>query len=57
MFPTHGDTSLLMVTAHTNFAEAVYLGIRKSNPDDVVFWVFLFALNQHRTAEEVGSTP
>ena len=29
----------------------------KESPDDVVFWVCAFALNQHRAADEVGSSP
>merc|ERR1740124_876949 len=37
--------------------EGVYRRIGKSSPDEVVFWVCLFALNQHRAKEEVGSTP
>jgi len=41
----------------TNFAKAVYTDIGKESPDDVVFWVCLFALNQHQKKEEVGATP
>ena len=29
----------------------------KESPDDVVFWICLFALNQHQAAMEVGSSP
>lgn len=45
------------VQALTNFAEEVYESISKSSPDEVVFWICLFSLNQHRAAEEVGATP
>lgn len=29
----------------------------KPRPEDLVFWICLFALNQHRAGEEVGSSP
>ena len=45
------------VQALENFAKSVYEKIGKKSPDDVVFWVCLFALNQHQAAAEVGSTP
>jgi len=45
------------VQSLSNFAESVYKSIGKSSPDEVVFWICLFALNQHQAAEEVGSTP
>ena len=45
------------VYALTNFAATVYKELGKDSPDDVVFWVCLFALNQHQAAEEVGSSP
>jgi len=45
------------VQALSNFANGVYKDIGKSTPDDVVFWVCLFALNQHKAAEEVGNSP
>jgi len=45
------------VTALSNFAEQVYQDIKKDSADDVVFWICLFALNQHQAEDEVGSTP
>ena len=45
------------VQALSNFAETVYKDLGKNSPDDVVFWICLFALNQHQAEEEVGSTP
>lgn len=45
------------VQALSNFAEEVYEDIGKSSPNEVVFWVCLFALNQHQAQDEVGSTP
>jgi len=45
------------VTALSNFAEQVYQDIKKDSADDVVFWICLFALNQHQAKDEVGSTP
>ena len=45
------------VEALSNFAGAVYEESDRSSPDDVVFWICLFALDQHQAAEEVGSTP
>jgi len=45
------------VAALSNFAEGVYRGLGKKSADDVVFWVCLFALNQHHKREEVGSSP
>ena len=45
------------VQALDNFAKFVYKKIGKKSPDDVVFWVCLFAVNQHQAKEEVGSTP
>ena len=45
------------VQALSCFAETVYKDPGKESPDDVVFWVCLFALNQHQAAEEVGSSP
>lgn len=32
-------------------------GVGAGNPDSVVYWICLFALNQHRVAEEVGELP
>merc|ERR1719161_333040 len=45
------------IKALTNFAKAEYKRIGKKSPDEVVVWICLFALNQHKAAEEVGSTP
>jgi len=45
------------VKALSNFAEGVYQDSKKDSADDVVFWICLFALNQHQAADEVGSTP
>ena len=41
----------------SNFAEGVYKNIGKSSPDDVVFWICIFSLNEHKVVEEVGLTP
>lgn len=43
--------------ALTHFAEGIYSKIGKGNPDEIVFWIDLFALNQHKAEEEVGETP
>ena len=45
------------VMALDNFAKGVYKKIGKDSADDVIFWVCLFALNQHKAAEEVGENP
>jgi len=42
--------------ALTTFSEGVYKDIGKDNPDDIVFWICCFALNQHQKAKEVGSS-
>lgn len=45
------------VQALENFAGDVFQEIGKKSPDDVVFWLCVFALNQNNeAAEEVGST-
>jgi len=45
------------VLALSNFAEGVYRKIGKKSADDIVFWICLFAINQHQAADEVGSSP
>jgi len=45
------------VACLSKFAKEVYVKIGKQSPDEVVFWVCTFALNQHRAEEEVGKTP
>ena len=45
------------VAALTRLAEDVHEKAGRASADDVVFWVCLFALNQHRAAEEVGESP
>ena len=45
------------VSALTNFAATVYEQLGKESADDVVFWICLFALNQHQAAKEVGLSP
>mmetsp|Transcript_14636 Transcript_14636/g.17312 ORF Transcript_14636/g.17312 Transcript_14636/m.17312 type:complete len:604 (+) Transcript_14636:50-1861(+) len=42
--------------ALTKFSEGVYEDIGKDNPDDIVFWICLFAVNQHQKAKEVGAS-
>ena len=36
-----------------NFAEAKFTEIGKKSADDVVFWICLFAINQHDAGNEV----
>jgi len=45
------------VEALIKFAGKEYRKIGKHSPDDVVFWICLYALNQHQAKEEVGETP
>ena len=45
------------VACLSNFANEIYVKIGKKSPDEVVFWICTFALNQHRAKEEVGATP
>ena len=45
------------VQALCHYAEAVYKGLGKESPEDVVFWICLFALNQHQAEKEVGRSP
>lgn len=44
------------VKALSNFADGVYEKAGRKSADDVVFWVCLFALNQHKATKEVGET-
>jgi len=44
------------VQALTKFSEGVYKNIGKDNPDEIIFWICLFAVNQHQKAKEVGSS-
>ncbi|CAE6943139.1 ANK2 [Symbiodinium sp. CCMP2592] len=39
------------------WAELNFRNLRTSCPESLVFWICLFALNQHDTAEEVGENP
>ena len=45
------------VESLTNFANDKYKCIRRASDDEVVFWICLFALKQHKATEEVGETP
>ena len=45
------------VRALSIFADSVYKDLGKESLDDVVFWICMFALNQHQAADEVGSSP
>jgi len=42
--------------ALTKFSEGVYKNIGKDSPDEIVFWICLFSVNQHQKATEVGSS-
>ena len=44
-------------SALSNYAESIYQDLSKQDSGDVVYWVCLFALNQHNAAAEVGSSP
>ena len=39
------------------WAEENYLKVHTEQPQSIVFWICLFALNQHVAAEEVGENP
>ncbi|CAE7233942.1 mask, partial [Symbiodinium sp. CCMP2456] len=45
------------VTALQRWAEMSFQGIGQDSPKSVVFWICLFALNQHAVADEVGENP
>ena len=45
------------VTALQRWAEMSFQGIGQDSPKSVVFWICLFALNQHAVADEVGEDP
>ena len=45
------------VGALEKVASSCFTELGRATPSDVVFWICLFALNQHKAAEEVGSSP
>jgi hypothetical protein len=45
------------LAALTSHAQASHQKVGKLSPLQVVYWICLFALNQHNAAEEVGSSP
>lgn len=52
-----GHLFIQTLEALRKWAQARFAGMALVSPQSVVFWICLFALNQHAVADEVGEDP